>query len=486
EALELAAKGLKQTAADQLGVLASPSQTNEDYFLLQQLVRGLGGNHIDHRLRQGDFSATAGAGSQANANAINALQATDLVVLVGSNLRKDQPLLWVRVRNALRHHGIKLVVINPKNYDLTIKANEAFIGSPAQMANDLAGIVKSMPDSAALSIDGWQESMASDSHRRAAELISAAENPVVVVGNQSYSSDNYASLNALAAMLATQAGGELIELGYGANSHGAFQAGAVAHGLPGGAEASQPGLNASAMFEQKLAGYLLLGIEPEHDCWDSSAAINALSAAELVVVMNAFVTDTMRDYADVLLPVAAFTEQSGSMVNLLGDMQRFRANVKPLGEARPAWKVLRVLGNHLDLDGFEYADLKQVTDAFLKAQESTAVVPNHIVPQLNEQKQLMRVADAPIYAIDSLTRRTGPLQERVDSLKAAVYVNKTTASAQRLEAGKQVTVSQGKSSLSLDWVVDDLLSDQVVYIPAGVPGTETLGSMVGPVTVAGS
>ena len=486
EALELAAKGLKQTAADQLGVLASPSQTNEDYFLLQQLVRGLGGNHIDHRLRQGDFTATAGAGSQANANAITALQATDLVVLVGSNLRKDQPLLWVRVRNALRDHGVKLVVINPKNYDLTIKANEAFIGSPVQMAKDLAGIVKSLPDSAGLSIEGWQGAMATDSHRHAAELISAADNPVVVVGNQSYSSDNYASLNALAAMLATQAGGELIELSYGANSHGAFQAGAVAHGLPGGAEATQPGLNASAMFEQKLTGYLLLGIEPEHDCWDSSAAINALSAADLVVVMNAFVTDTMRDYADVLLPVAAFTEQSGSMVNLLGDMQRFRANVKPLGEARPAWKVLRVLGNHLELDGFEYADLKQVTEAFINAQETTVAVPGHIVPQLGEQKQLMRVADAPIYAIDSLTRRAGPLQQRADSLKAAVYINQVTASAQRLEPGKRVTVSQGQTSLELDWVVDELLGDEVVYIPAGVLGTETLGSMVGPVTVAGS
>jgi len=489
EALEVAAvklKGVIEThGADRLGALAGPSQSNEDYFLLQQLIRGLGSHNIDHRLRQGDFSGAVSAGACVNPQAIEALQKSDLVVLIGSNLRKDQPLLWVRVRNALRDHGLKLVVINPQNYDLTITPDQAFVGSPDQMSIDLAAVIKSMPGGDSVTIDGWQGSMAGDQHRQAAALIGDAKAPCVVVGNQAFSSDRYALLRDLAVLLACQVNTDLIELSYGANSHGAWQAGAVPHRGPALGAVNRAGLDAQQMLDQPLAGYLLLGLEPEYDCWNSGAALQSLQQAEAVVVLNAYATPAMRDYADVLLPIAPFTEHSGSMVNLLGTRQHYRANVKPKGTARPAWKVLRVLADQLNVDGCAYADLEQLSAAFTAAQDETPVVVLATTPGLPPVRdQLLRVADAPIYAIDSLTRRAEPLQSRADSRSASVYLSRATADASQVNPLAQLEVVQGEFRATLDVLIDDRVADGCVYIPAGVPGTESLGPMVGPATLS--
>ena len=489
EALQVAAEKIKSLVnnrgAEEIATLAGPSQSNEDYFLLQQLVRGLGSKNIDHRLRQGDFSGSLGAGAHANPQAINTLQACDLVVLVGSNLRKDQPLLWVRVRNALRDRDVKLVVINPQDYDLTLTPDHAFIGSPDQMSVDLAAVIKSMPDSAGIVIDGWQESLTEDLHRQAAELISNAQFPCVVIGNQAFASDNYSLLRDLASLLAEKATCNLIELSFGANSHGAWQAGAVPHRGPGQSAVNEVGLNAQQMFDKSLAGYLLLGVEPEHDSWNSGAALQALQQAESVVVLNAFATDAMRDYADVLLPIAPFTEHSGSMVNLLGQRQDYRANVKPKGSARPAWKVLRVLADQLNIDGCDYEDLQQLSAAFSAAQDETPVSVTAVTPSLSSlRSQLLRVGDAPIYAVDSLTRRALPLQARADACAAGAYMNGATATLNQVDSQAEVEIVQGDFRATLVCVIDDRVADGCVYIPAGVPGTELLGPMVGPLTIS--
>lgn len=492
EALRVAADNIKgaidAAGAQSFGALAGPNQSNEDYFIMQQLVRGLGSDNIDHRLRQGDFSGAIGAGARTNPEAIGSLQNCDLVVLVGSNLRKDQPLLWVRVRNALRDHGVKLVVVNPQNYDLTVIPDQTFIGSPNQMSVDLAAIIQSMADGDKEIIDGWQASMANDQHRQVAKLMQSAQNPCVVIGNQAYSSDNYALLRELASLLASKLGVGLIELAYGANHHGAWQAGAVPHRGPGQGAVSHAGLNAEQMLSNPLRSYLLMGFEPEHDCWNSGAALQSLQRSESVVVINAFVSDTMREYADVLLPIAPFTEHSGSMVNLLGMRQHYRANVKPKGGARPAWKVLRVLADLLELNGFDYADVQQVTAAFVSAQDETPVSTATTRPALvTVASPLVRVGDAPIYAVDSLTRRSAPLQARADSVVGGVYMSRATATAHHLvveeNSAFDVQVVQGDRQATLPGVINEQVAAGCVYIPAGVPGTELLGAMTGPVSV---
>jgi NADH-quinone oxidoreductase subunit G len=305
----------------------------------------------------------------------------------------------------------------------------------------------------------------------------------VVIGNQAFVSDGYAVLRDLAVALAGQVGTELIELSYGANSHGAWQAGAVPHRGPGQSAINKAGLDARGMFEQPLSAYLMLGVEPEYDCWNGAASIKALQQAESVVVLNAYASRVMRDYADVLLPIAPFTEHSGSMVNLLGMRQYYRANVKPKGSSRPAWKVLRVMADHLGVKGCGYADLDQLTAAFVAAQEQTPVAVTATTPNLAEpRKGPLRVGDAPIYAVDSITRRSEPLQQREDSLSAAVYLSQDTLDT--VGAADQLVVTQGEFQATLPVIVDDRVAADCVYIPAGVPGTELLGPLVGPVTLA--
>lgn len=489
EALQAAAQSIRGVieakGAQQLGTLVGPNQSNEDYFLLQQLVRGLGSDNIDHRLRQGDFSAALGAGARSQSGAINQLQNADLVVLIGSNLRKDQPLLWVRVRNALRDHGIKLLVINPQHYDLTVEPDQAFVGSPDKMSRDLAALIKSLPGAEGVDIGGWQPSLVTDQHQQAATLISESSSPCVVIGNQAVASDNYGQLLELSRMLAEQVDSELLEVASGANNHGAWQAGAVPHRGPGQSAINRAGLNARQMVENTLSGYLLLGLEPEYDCWSSAATLQALAAAESVVVLNAFVSETMREYADVLLPVAPFTEHSGTMVNMLGLRQHFQANVKPRGEARPAWKVLRVLADHLEVDGIDYVDLSQVTTAFANAQDETPVQVSATTPELNPpHDQLTRIGDAPIYAVDAITRRASVLQARADAIGLAAYMNSTTAAAHQLAAGDSCEVTQGDHGATLACVIDDRVGDGCVYIPGGVVGSEPLGPLVGPLSLS--
>jgi len=237
------------------------------------------------------------------------------------------------------------------------------------------------------------------------------------------------------------------------------------------------------MFDQPLSAYLMLGVEPEYDCWNGAASIKALEQAETVVVLNAYVTQAMRDYADVLLPIAPFTEHSGSMVNLLGMRQHYRANVKPKGSSRPAWKVLRVLADHLGIEDCGYADLEQLTAAFLAAQDLTPVAGIATTPNLlSPSEQLIRIGDAPIYAVDSITRRSQPLQQRADSLTAAVYLSQSTRD--KVGTTEQLVVTQGDIEVTLPVIVDDRVAGGCVYIPAGVPGTELLGPLVGPVTLA--
>jgi NADH-quinone oxidoreductase subunit G len=487
EALELAASKIENAVgahgADKVGALVGPGQSNEDYFLLQQLMRGLGSSNIDHRTRQGDFSGALSAGAVINPNAVDNLQNCDVVVLVGSNLRKDQPLLWVRVRNALRDHGIKLVVINPQNYDLTIEPDYAFVGSPDRMSVDLGALIKLLPGGDDVVIDGWQDSVVNDQHRQAANAIGNAVNPCVVIGNQAFVSDGYSVLRDLALALARQVGTDLVELSYGANSHGAWQAGAVPHRGPGQSAINRAGLDAREMFDQPLSAYLMLGVEPEYDCWNAAASIKALEQAETVVVLNAYVTQAMRDYADVLLPIAPFTEHSGSMVNLLGMRQHYRANVKPKGSSRPAWKVLRVMADHLGIKDCGYADLEQLTAAFVAAQEQTPVAVTATTPNLVAPPEgLVRIGDAPIYAVDGITRRSKPLQQRADSLTAAVYLSQDTLD--KVGATEQLLVTQGEFQATLPVIIDDRVAAGCVYIPGGVPGTELLGPLVGPVTLA--
>jgi len=242
------------------------------------------------------------------------------------------------------------------------------------------------------------------------------------------------------------------------------------------------------MLAQPLRAYLMLGVEAELDTHDPVSALASIQAAEFVVVMSPYKGRSL-DYADVLLPIAPWTETSGTFINTEGRVQSFSAVVKPLGEARPAWKVLRVLGNLLELTGFEHSDSQDVlrdalgdtpigsVQAFLNNEISGVIVTP---PQLNEG--LERVAEVPIYQTDAVVRRSPSLQQTQDAALPVARMHGRLIAKLGLEENGLVSVRQTASALTLKVQRDDLLPDNCVRVPSGHPLTAGLGPMFGPIT----
>ena len=297
----------------------------------------------------------------------------------------------------------------------------------------------------------------------------------------------YAQIHALAQEVAALAGASFGVLGEAANSVGAVAVGAIPACGPLGQPAVK-GLNAQQMLARPLRAYLLLGVEAELDTHDPVGALASIDAAECVVVMSPYKGRSL-DYADVLLPIAPWTETSGTFINTEGRVQSFNAVVKPLGETRPAWKVLRVLGNLLGLAGFDYNDSKEVlrdalgdtptgsVQAFL-SNEVSGVVAAPPEPAAG----LERVAEVPIYQTDAVVRRSSSLQRTLDAALPVARMNHRLIAALGLTENGRVSVRQTASALTLKVERDDLLPDNCIRVPSGHPLTAGLGPMFGPIS----
>jgi NADH-quinone oxidoreductase subunit G len=231
----------------------------------------------------------------------------------------------------------------------------------------------------------------------------------------------------------------------------------------------------------------LLGVEPEFDGWDSAAALAAVKDAELVVSISPYANAAAQAYAHVLLPSAAFAETEGSYVNMEGRCQTVQAAVKPPGEARPAWKVLRVLGNTFQLPGFDYVTSEAILDEVLQA--CAEVEPQNLlqssatIGDFAGQEGLWRIGETPIYATDALVRRAPPLQETTWAGPASATLHPATAETLGLKAGSRVTVQQQANKVELPLTLDDTVAQGCVWIPAGVAETAPLGQRIGPVSL---
>ncbi|MDA1107007.1 MAG: NADH-quinone oxidoreductase subunit NuoG [Proteobacteria bacterium] len=496
-ALETVVQGLKQVVAAhgaaQLGALASPTATLEEMYLLQKLMRGLGCNNIDHRLRQTDFSGQADApGFPALNHAIADLEQLDAALLIGSNVRKEQPIAAHRLRKAALN-GAHLMLLNPLNYDMNFPVAEKIVASPAGMVHALAGVVKELlqgnaapdPAIAALLADVHIDA----THRAIAEHLKGADKGAVLLGNLAVTHPHFALLHILAQWAAQLSQTTLGVLPEAANSAGAWLAGMLPHRGAAGARVAQAGLDAQAMLDAKLKAYLLMGVEPEYDCANPARALSAVADADFVVTLTAFRSAAMEGYADVMLPVVPFTETAGTFVNAEGRWQSFEAAVNPLDEARPAWKVLRVLGNLFDAPGFDYVtshemrdELKRAVDNMSSKNERSAEVPARRLPAADST--LMRIGEVPIYAVDALVRRASALQQTQEAQTAAAYVNRRVAAQLAIVAGQEVQAAQGEARARLTVVIDERVPDGCVMIPAGLAGSATLGAAFGAIELA--
>ncbi len=305
----------------------------EELHLLGKLMRGIGSENIDSRLRQADFSADAKqTGAPWLGMKIADIGGLDRVLVVGSFLRKDHPLIANRLRQAAKR-GQQINLIHATDDDLLLKLAHKIIVPPQELPAALAQVVKAVAEAKQQPCPPhWPRSKSARRRRTSQPALASGKNAGIFLGNLAEQHPQASQLRLLAQELAALLGAKFGFFGAAANSVGAY----LAHAVPGAG-----GLNAAAMLAQARKAYLLLNAEPELDCNDSHAAMKAMAAAEFVVSLSAYKGYAL-DYANVLLPIAPFTETSGTFVNAEGRMQSFNGVVKPLGDARPAWKVLRV------------------------------------------------------------------------------------------------------------------------------------------------
>jgi NADH-quinone oxidoreductase subunit G len=481
EALRAAAKALKDADPQRLGVLVSPSATLEEHYLSAKLAAGLGCPNIDHRLRQQDFRDDAADPALPwLGQSIAQLASADAVLLVGSWLRKDQPMLNHRVRLAQRE-GAQILSINPVAFDFNYELDVDVVCAPSSMVRELAGVA------AALGADTAGIEVAPDqAHQAIADALKTAENGTVLLGTIAQMHPDYSILRRLADAVATQAGVTLGFVGAGSDDTGAWMAGAVPHRDAGGAVVAAPGANAQAMLAEPMDAYLTVGFEPEMDVADPALMASALQAGQ-VIALSSYLSPWLQAHADVLLPISAYAETSGTYVNLAGESQSFRGVAAPQGEARPAWKVLRVLGNLTDVDGFDYVESTEVRDEVLARCEG--LQPDNKLGAGTAAEPLFagadweRIGGVPMYAVDAITRRAHALQLTPDAWRGGARINAAVAQQLGVDGEGVIRITQGEHSAELSAAIDDAVPDGCVWLPTAVPGSEQLGPGFGAVTV---
>ncbi len=478
-ALAYVADGLKRVRSEfgaaSIGALGTGHRTVEELHLLARLVRGLGSENIDTRIRHADASNRAPAG-QAHwlGMPIATLSALDRVFVVGSFLRKDHPLFAQRIRQAARK-GAEVSSLQAVHDDWALPITGRITAAPsawAQSLADIAGYVASAKGQIAPAI-----ALVNPDAERIAQSLLSGERKAVLLGNAAAQHPQAKVLLALANWIGAHTGASVGYLTADANTVGAQ----LVNAMPG-----DGGLAARQMLAQGMKALLLLEVEPALDAADAAAAAAALKASGLVVVLTSF-ADTKVDNADVMLPIAPFTETGGAFVNAEGRLQTFSGVVSPRGDARPAWKVLRVLGNLLGLEGFGYETIDEVRAEAIgdlsaiahRLNNTTDAMPT-LTPPMHG---LERIADVPIYATDALVRRAASLQLTTDARAPQVGLPSALWAELGLAAGDKVRVSQGTADVVLPAREDKTLAANAVRVAAGHPATAGLGAMFGAIAV---
>lgn len=490
-AIEYVANGLlsvkAENGAEMIGALASPHSTLEELHLLQRLVRGLGSGNVDFRLRQSDFSADKHrSGAPWLGMPVAEIANLDRLFLIGSFFRKDHPLIAQRVRQAAKR-GLKVSAINPAFDDWQLPVANSICVSPNEMLVALAKVVKALAEQTGRELSSqFADVCASVSVDEVsvaiAKSLSSGRRAAVWLGNYAVQHERAAELHAFAQEIGRLSDASFGVLGEAANSVGGYVAGA----LPLGGSA---GKNVVQMLESPLKAYLLFGLDLEFDFGNSVAAASAMKSAEMVVVLSAFKSQSTLELADVVLPIAPYTETAGIFVNCEGRAQSFHPVVKSKGESRPGWKVLRVIGEMLGLDGFDFEKIDDVRGALLSAEGKVDPVKlcNSVTVSIGSlspvSSQLQRVADIPIHAADPISRRSAPLQQTADAKAPEARLSSTTMTRLGLQSGIVVRVRSASGEASVVAATDDGVADGCVRLAGAHSITAPLGSLYGEISL---
>jgi NADH-quinone oxidoreductase subunit G len=409
-ALEYVANGLKQIKADHgaesLGALVSPQSTLEELYLSASLMRGLGSDNIDYRLRNAEFQAAGQV--RWLGTSIASLSNLDRALIIGSNIRKDHPLFAQRIRQAVRK-GCVVNAINSIAYDAAYTLANTYLLDAEHWSKALVEIAAAVALAKGIDAPEPVTVKVTDQAKNIAASILGGERKAILLGNAAAHHPKASSLLSLANWIALHTGASVGYLTEAGNTVGAQWV---------GAQPMQGGLNAGQMLAGGLKAVILINNEPEFDSAAGAKAKAVLGKAQMVVSMNPFKANM--DFCDVVLPISPFTETSGTFVNAEGRLQSFHAVVKPLGETRPAWKVFRVLANMLNLPGF---DFDASTDVLNKLTGQVALLSHIPVEKLGNSSTAaidLSVTGVPpvtatIYQVDGIVRRASSLQMTADA-----------------------------------------------------------------------
>lgn len=510
EALEFTAHSLQTVkqrhGAKSLAALGSAHSTSEELYLLQKLIRAMGSGNIDHRLRQSDFRADKNMlGVPWLGTSIADISQLKSALIIGSTLRKDHPLIAQRMRQAVKN-GMKLNIVNPVDDDLLVKVAHKAIVSPVSITRVLAEILKAaaeikgteLTDELKQLVNSINIPSTANAFAIASSLIENAP-AAIYLGNVSQHHPDYSIIGLLADLIARITGASYGVLGESANSVGAYLAGAIpeisAISIAAKLNDTESGLTAAQMLQsdddlakERCKAFILMNVEPEFDTYDSYQALKTIKSSEFVVSLTAY-KGNGKDYADVLLPITPFTETSGTYVNTEGKVQSFNGVVSPLGEARPAWKVLRVLANLLELEKFDYETAEQVREEIFPADVEINQYLNNKSKRydtaiaINESHHVQRIGEIPIYQADPIVRRAESLQATHDATQPKAWMPAAMLEKLGITAGDQVRIKQGEGFVQLEAAQDEKLPVNCVRIAGAHPKTIALGALFGEIVL---
>ena len=412
EAIDLVIDAINHTTPEGLAAVLSPSSTNEEALLFARLFARLGSKNLDYRIRQQDFRDDGPHRLPGFlGRTFDDLERAQAIFVIEGNPRYEQPVLNIRLRKAALA-GARVYYLSSVHYPTNYDVAETFLRQPADVPRFLGDLTKDPGD------EGMQalvnDLTNSDAH--------------IILGEAAASSATYADIRGAAFALAQQTGASIGELTAGANSIGLGRAGVT----PFASDGAVVGKNALEILSgQGLDTVFLHGFEPDQDSISGSPTIEALAAVNNVIVLSAFQSDRLDQYSSIQLPIAPFTENEGSYTNCVGDSQEFRAAVPPQGEAKPAWKILRLMGGELGLEGFEFATVDSVSTDFSalpppspRDKDASSSVD---LPPVAAAEGLPSVRVWPMYSSDPVVRRSQPLQATIHAGDTFVHLHPATA-----------------------------------------------------------
>jgi NADH-quinone oxidoreductase subunit G len=490
-ALNAAAELLSEAGGD-IATLINPQATLEEHYLAQKLTRSLGSNNIDHRLTQVDFSAQERAPVMPwLGRSLESLETLDAALVVAGNLRYEQPLLSLRLRKAVLNNNATISSIGHVSDQYNFNLQHELVGSATQLIHDLAAVAVALADCTSQALPVHLAKILagcepSSQHRAIARSLADAANAAVIVGVQALSNPQLALLQEICEAITSASGATLGYLSVSANSAGACLAGATPHRTAAGVALDNPGEHAGNILSAKHKLLLSFAVNPSLD----TNSVSSLSDGnESVIAISCFDSEFIQQQADLVLPLAAVLETSGSFVNVEGLWQSFNGCVPARGESRQGWKILCALGQVLIPGKFEYADSVAVKNE-LKALCSDVALSNlcgvqSAAKDLPENAgSMQKIGVTPIYASDDMARLSAPLQATpLMQMQSAVIMNHQQAQDSKLLDCDQVQVKQGKGTAVLPLRIDEGIPAGCVYVPSGIDAVKHLADAYGKVSL---